>query len=224
MTRRAIIVHGGWQGHQPLEISQLFIPFLEANDFEVTVHEGPEVYATDAMGSVDLVVQSITMGTATPEQVKGLVDAVKAGCGLAGWHGGIVDSFRESSDYQQMTGGQFVHHAVLDAEGTTSFVPYTMELTESGREHEITRDMPAFELTTELYWVLADEYNDVLTTVTQPQRDFDAWTKPVTFPAVWTRQWGQGRVFVATPGHHLPDFDSVELRELIQRGMLWAAR
>ncbi len=46
----------------------------------------------------------------------------------------------------------------------------------------------------------------------------------MTCPAVWTRPWGKGRVFVCTVGHNLTDFDIREIRTIIERGMLWASR
>jgi type 1 glutamine amidotransferase len=99
-ARQAIVVRGGWEGHSPVEATDRFIPFLEKHDFTVEVHEGPEVYAdADKLAATDLVLQCYTQGVASDEQVLGLSKAVAAGTGLAGWHGGIVDSYRGSPDY-----------------------------------------------------------------------------------------------------------------------------
>src|SRR5688572_9464489 len=93
-TRRALIVRGGWDGHQPVEATELFIPFLEANGFSVRVEESPAIYADAAeLAATDLIVQATTMSTIEAEQTAGLRAAVEAGTGLAGWHGGIADSF-----------------------------------------------------------------------------------------------------------------------------------
>ena len=81
-----------------------------------------------------------------------------------------------------------------------------------------------FELDTEQYWVLADDYNDVLATTTLAARPEDPWHRPVTAPAIWTRSWGAGRIFVATPGHSLDIVDHPTVRTVIERGLLWAAR
>jgi len=99
-----------------------------------------------------------------------------------------------------------------------------VHITEAGHEHPITQGIEDFDLVTEQYWVLSDEYNDVLATTTQEARDFDAWNRPVTAPAIWTRQWGQGRVFVSAPGHRLEVVGSQPLRTIIERGLLWASR
>ena len=90
--------------------------------------------------------------------------------------------------------------------------------------HPITRGIDDFHLDTEQYWVLSDGYNDVLATVTQEARAFDAWNRAGDLPAIWTRQWGDGRVFVCTPGHELDVLRNPDVRMIIERGLLWAAR
>ncbi len=91
-------------------------------------------------------------------------------------------------------------------------------------DHPITRGISDFDLLTEQYWVLADDYVDVLATTTLPARDFDAWTRPVVSPAIWTRQWGKGRIFVATPGHSVDILQNTNVKTIIERGLLWASR
>jgi type 1 glutamine amidotransferase len=90
--------------------------------------------------------------------------------------------------------------------------------------HPITRNLQDFDLVTEQYWILADDYCDVLVTTTQAVQPGNEWTRPVRSPAVWTRQWGSGRVFVATPGHDVQVLADPTVRTLIERGLLWAAR
>ena len=229
-TKRALVVRGGWDGHQPVEATELFIPHLEANDFEVRVESSPAVY-TDAayLAGVDLIVQANTMSTIEAAEFAGLRDAVVAGTGFAGWHGGIADSYRNNSDYLQMVGGQFTSHPGKHpderiGEQSDNYVPHRIELTEAAAEHAITRGLSVFELVTEQYWVLHDDYNDVLATTTQAVREWDPWTRPVTSPAIWTRQWGAGRIFVCTPGHRVEVLEDTNVKTIIERGLLWAAR
>lgn len=230
MTKQALVVRGGWDGHMPVETTDLFIPFLEANGFTVRIEESPAVYADEAfMDTVDLVLQINTMNTIEPEQLAGLQRAVLNGTGLAGWHGGIADAYRDSADYLHMIGGQFAHHAGKDpaertGEQSDNYIPYTVHITEYGKTHPITAGIEDFDLVSEQYWVLSDEYNDVLATTTQEVRPWDAWNRPVTAPAIWTRQWGRGRVFVSAPGHRLEIVESRPVRTIIERGLLWAAR
>lgn len=228
--RNALIVRGGWDGHMPVETTNSFIPFLEEHDFVVRVEESPEVYTdADYLATVDLIVQVNTMTTITRPQFTGLQDAVLAGTGMAGWHGGIADSYRNEADYLHMIGGQFAHHAAKPPAERTggqsdNYIPFTVHITELGRTHPITAGVEDFELVTEQYWVLSDEYNDVLATTTQEARPFDAWNRPVTAPAIWTRQWGKGRIFVSAPGHRIEVTDDPNVHGIIERGLLWAAR
>jgi type 1 glutamine amidotransferase len=228
--RVALIVRGGWDGHMPIETTDSFIPFLESHDFVVRIEGSPEIYTdADYMATVDLIVQVNTMNTITPEQFAGLQAAVLAGTGMAGWHGGIADSYRAEADYLHMIGGQFAHHAGKDpaertGEQSDNYIPYTVHITELGRRHPITAGIDDFDLVTEQYWVLSDEYNDVLATTTQEARPFDAWNRAVTAPAIWTRQWGNGRIFVSAPGHRLEITDDPNVHTIIERGLLWAAR
>jgi type 1 glutamine amidotransferase len=214
----------------PVETTDLFIPFLEANGFTVRVEDSTAVYADEPfMDTVDLIVQINTMSTIEPAELAGLQRAVLNGAGLAGWHGGIADAYRNSADYLHMIGGQFAHHAGKDpaertGEQSDNYIPYTVHITEYGKTHPITAGIDDFDLVSEQYWVLSDEYNDVLATTTQSVRPWDAWNRPVTAPAIWTRQWGEGRVFVSAPGHRLEIVESRPVRTIIERGLLWAAR
>ena len=228
--RSALVVRGGWEGHSPVEATDRFLPHLTASGFDVRVEDSPEVYTdADAMRAVDLVVQCYTMGTASNEAVAGLRAAVAAGTGFAGWHGGIADSFRNTSDYLHLVGGQFACHPARDPEHPTgdpsdNYVSYTVDVVPEQAEHPIVAGLESFELYTEQYWVLWDRYCDVLATTTQAARPGDPWQRPVTSPAIWTRAWGAGRVFVATPGHSLDVLDHPSVRTVIERGLLWAAR
>lgn len=230
--RKALIVRGGWPGHSPVAATDRYIRFLEEDGFHVIIESTPEIYAdANAMAEVDLVLQSMTQSEIDRPQVRGLAAAVEAGTGLAGWHGGIVDSYRADVDYLHLLGGQFAHHAsrmprhqMTPGEQSNFYTPYTVELTELGQQHPITAGLPDFSLDTELYWVLSDAYNDVLATVTQPVRQWDAWDRPVTSPAIWTRRWGRGRIFVCTPGHDLNILSNPHVDTIVRRGLLWAAR
>ena len=229
MTRTALVVRGGWDGHHPTEATDLFVPFLRANGFDVTLEGSPQVYAdAELMAATDLVVQCVTMSEISGEALRGLRDAVAAGTGLAGWHGGIADSYRASSDYLQLVGGQFATHPSRDpseAHGDDAcHLDYTVEMTELGRRHQITAGIADFALHTEQYWVLHDDLNDVLATTTHPVQPYHPWHRPIVSPAIWTREWGAGRVFVSTPGHSLDVLRDPSVGTIIERGMLWAAR
>jgi type 1 glutamine amidotransferase len=228
--RTALIVRGGWDGHHPVEATDLFIPFLRERGFTLAVEDSPEVYGdAERMAATDLIVQSVTMSEISHEAVAGLRAAVAAGTGLAGWHGGIADSYRASSDYLHLVGGQFATHPSKHPDEVNggefdNYLAYTVEMTDLGRSHEITAGIGDFALHTEQYWVLHDDLIDVLATTTHPVQPYHPWHRPIVSPAIWTRDWGTGRIFVATPGHSVDVLADQNVRTIIERGMLWAAR
>jgi type 1 glutamine amidotransferase len=217
-SSRALVVRGGWEGHCPVEATDRFIPFLEEHGFSVDVQDGPGAYDdAEALSATDLVVQCYTQGEATDEQVTNLAAAVAGGTGLAGWHGGIVDSYRASPDYLHLTGGQWAAHP-------GGFVDYDVEVVDEHRDHPIVEGLVRWSHHTEQYWCLTDDLNDVLVTSTFKATAETPWRDDLVVPAVWTRVWGSGRVFVSTIGHKLEDLDVPQVRTLTERGLLWAAR
>lgn len=230
-NRNALVTRGGWEGHSPVAATDLFIPFLQSAGYDVRVEDSLDVYAdVEAMEAADLIVQCWTMGVISKEQFAGLSTAVVAGTGFAGWHGGIADSFRNTSDYLHLLGGQFATHpSKPEAECTpgaqeNNYIPYRVEIRPEKADHPIVAGIGDFDLMTEQYWVLTDDYNDVLATTTHPARAEQPWHREVTCPAVWTREWGNGRVFVATPGHQPDILENPSVRTIIERGLLWASR
>jgi type 1 glutamine amidotransferase len=229
-SRTALVVRGGWEGHQPIEATDLFIPHLEKHGYQIRIEESPAVYAdAEVMAGTDLILQCMTMSSIERDEIDGLRAAVAAGTGLAGWHGGIADSYRDTSDYLQLIGGQFAchpgkHPSERTGEQSDNYVPYTVTMLPAAAGHPITAGIADFDLVTEQYWVLSDAYNDVLATTTQAVRDWDPWHRPVPSPAIWTRQWGAGRIFVTTVGHRVEVLEQPSVRTVIERGLLWAAR
>ncbi len=231
MTKSALIVRGGWEGHSPVAATDLFRPFLADQGFEVRVEDSPAVYAeAEVMAGIDVILQCVTMSSIEPAEFAGLRAAVEAGTGLAGWHGGIADSYRNTSDYLHLIGGQFACHPPKPAEQriggdpSDNYLHYTVNIAPAHRDHPIVTGLSDFELTTEQYWVLADDYCDVLATTALEARPFDPWHRPVVSPAIWTREWGRGRIFVATPGHSLDVLQDENVKTIIERGILWASR
>lgn len=229
MSKLCLIVRGGWTGHDPVASTEFFVPALEAMGFSLDIEDTPEVYAdARTMTRYDLIVQCVTMGSATVDEVEGLRQAVAAGAGLAGWHGGLIDSYRNATDYLQLVGAQFAAHPhAPEDRGHTDREPYrdyTVKFTESAATHPITQGMADFDIRTEQYWVLSDSHNRVLATSEMVPGEGDEWDEPLTMPVAWTRQWGQGRIFTTTLGHTLDVLHRPAVKSLIERGMDWAAR
>lgn len=219
MSRKALIVWGGWDGHTPEESVRVFIPWLEKNGFEVEVSATLDAYLDmEKLKGLSLIVQSWTMGKITGDQRQNLCAAVAGGVGLVGWHGGIIDSFREDTEYQFMTGGQWVAHP-------GGLMSYEVNITD--RKHELTKGLKDFVLKeTEQYYIHCDPGVHVLCTTTfsgehAAGNQFKAGT---VMPYAYTREWGNGRVFVACWGHTFKDFEVHEAKEIVQRAMVWAAK
>ena len=110
-VKKALIVKGGWEGHEPGPVSKLLGKALEENGFEVTLSDTLDAFKDEAlMKDLDLIVPVWTMGSIEREQLQPLLDAVRGGVGLAGVHGGMGDAFRQETEYQFMCGGQWVAH------------------------------------------------------------------------------------------------------------------
>ncbi len=213
-AKRALFVWGGWEGHEPKQCVDIFAPWLKKQDFEVQISNSLDAYLDrEKMKSLDLIVQVYTMAQITREQEAGLLEAVKSGVGLAGWHGGLADSFRSNTEYQFMVGGQWVAHpgGVID---------YEVRITD--RQDPITRGLTDFKMNSEQYYMHVDPIVQVLATTTFSARHAP-WIEGVVMPVVWKKMYGKGRVFYTSLGHVAKDFDVPQAREIVQRGMLWAA-
>lgn len=215
MKKKALMVYGGWDGHEPKQCVDRFAPFLRENGFEVTISDTLDSYLDkDLLSQLSLVVPVWTMGKITDAQFEGLRDAVAAGTGLAGWHGGMCDSFRANTGYQFLTGGQWVAHP-------GNIFRYRVNFTSI--KDPLTEGLEDFEIESEQYYMHVDPANRVLATTT-----FDGaihpWINGTVMPVVWTRRWDQGRVFFSSLGHVASDFDVPEARILVERGLLWASQ
>ena len=213
--KKALLVWGGWDGHEPKQCVDIFAPILRHEGFDAQVSDTLDAYLDkELMKSLSLVVPVWTMGAISKEQEKGLLGAVESGVGVAGWHGGMGDSFRASTEYQFMVGGQWVAHpgGVID---------YEVNIVKP--DDPIVAGLSDFAMRSEQYYMHTDPSNDVLATTTF-SGERCAWIEGCAMPVVWKRRWGAGRVFYSSLGHVAKDFDVPEAREIMRRGMLWATR
>jgi type 1 glutamine amidotransferase len=213
--KSALFVWGGWEGHEPKKCVDIFAPWLESQGFKVEISNTLEAYLDAAkLKSFDLIVQVWTQGTITPDEERNLEEAVKSGVGLAGWHGGLADSFRSNVEYEFMVGGQWVAHP-------GGIIDYDVDITKPG--DPIVKGLkPRFPMKSEQYYMQVDPGVEVLATTTFSGQ-YAPWTKGVVMPVVWKKPYGRGRVFYCSLGHVAADFDVPEAREIVKRGLLWAA-
>lgn len=216
--KKALIFEGGWDGHEPKLTSKRFGRLLEAEGFSVEISDTLDCLAdASKLLALDLIVSCWTMGDIPHEYVVNLSKAVGSGVGLAGCHGGMCDSFRQNTEWQFITGGQWVSHPGGDG------VEYTVNICSGSSP--ITQGLQDFSVKSEHYYLHIDPSIEVLATTRFPLVNYyHVSNKPVDMPVAWTKFWGNGRVFYTSLGHHDDVFDTApNAEELMKRGMLWAA-
>jgi uncharacterized protein len=215
--KKALIVWGGWLGHQPEEVAAIFRDQLKAEGFEVEVSDTLEAFAdAEKLKSLDLIIPLWTMGKIEQRLVDNVSAAVQSGVGLAGSHGGMCDAFRENVDWQFMTGSQWVAHPGNDG------VPYTVNISNSSSQ--LTEGIEDFEVSTEQYYLHVDPAVEVLATTRFPIAPGPhSANKPVDMPVIYTKRWGQGRVYYTSLGHQANIMEIPVVKQLMRRGFLWCA-
>ena len=215
--KTALIIQGGWDGHEPQLTSKRFASILEKNDYQVTISDNLTCLEdADELKKLDLIVACWTMGEIDNEYVKNISAAVGSGVGLAGCHGGMCDSFRQNTEWQFITGGQWVSHPGGDG------IDYTVNITHGSSS--IVEGLEDFPVCSEHYYLHIDPSIEVLATTRFPIVPYyHISNKPVDMPVAWTKFWGNGRVFYNSLGHHDDVFEkSPTAQVLMERGMLWA--
>lgn len=217
MKKKALIVHGGWDGHEPKDVAHIFKGILEEDDFEVEVSDTLDAYAdADKLMGLDLIVPHWTMGEIKQQYVNNISAAVMSGVGLAGCHGGMCDSFRKNVDWQFMTGGNWVAHPGNDG------VEYMVNIKHSSSP--LLEGMEDFKVVSEQYYLHVDPAVEVLATTRFPVADGPhKLNKAVDMPVVWTKRWGNGRVFYSSLGHVANIIAMPEVSLIMKRGFNWAA-
>jgi hypothetical protein len=213
--KSALFVWGGWPGHEPKGCLDIFAPWLEDQKYEVEISNTLDSFLdVEKMKKLSLIIPVYTQGEITNEQVNGLLTVVQSGVGIAGWHGGMGDSFRRSVKYQFMVGGQWVAHpgGIIDYE--VNIIDHT-DLVTAGLED--------FKMRSEQYYMHVDPKIKVLAT-TRFSGEYASWIDGTVMPVVWKTRYGKGKVFYSSLGHVAKDFQVPEAQEIVRRGMLWASR
>jgi len=219
-NKRALIVWGGWDGHEPENVARFFEEILTGEGFDVEVSGTLDSFAdADKVNSMNLLVPVVTMSEITNEQFSPVAKAVRElGVGMAGCHGGMCDSFRSNTEWQFMTGSQWVAHPGDNG------VNYTININRSN-PHEITDGLPDFQVSSEQYYLHVDPGVNVLATCDFPTPGADGphTGNPCKMPQVYTKTYGKGRVYYNALGHARSVLEAEVPKELMRRGFLWAA-
>jgi type 1 glutamine amidotransferase len=214
--KSALFVWGGWEGHEPKQCVDIFAPWLETQGFDVEISHSLDSYRDlEKLKALDLIVHIFTMSEIKPEQERNLEAAVRSGVGLAGWHGGLADAHRSNVEYQFMVGGQWVAHP-------GGIIDYDVDIVKP--DDPVVKGLKTrFHMKSEQYFMHVDPAVEVLATTTF-SGDHAPWIDGLVMPVVWKKLYGKGRVFYTSLGHVAADFDVPEAREIVRRGLLWAAR
>lgn len=212
---KVLLIYGGWLGHQPAETSAFFKQLLERDGHQVKRTDSLAVLDDEAyLRTFDLIVMHWTRGELSAVRFTNMANAVAAGTGLAGVHGGLLSAFQDNKKWLFMTGGCFVAHP-----GGQS-TQYTVHITDPA--HPATAGLADFSLTSEQYYVLTDPAIHVLATTEFAAVDHPNAANPL--PVAWTKQWGQGRIFYHSLGHDLATCERPEIARFTRQGFEWAMR
>jgi type 1 glutamine amidotransferase len=212
--RSALIVWGGWNGHDPEECAAIYRRWLHEDGFSVRVETDPEVFLEPEMKNLSLIIPCTTMSTISREAATNLAAAIESGVGMGGHHGTMGDSFHDSPVYQFITGGQWVAHP-------GNIIDYTVDVTRP--DDPIMQGIKSFPYTSEQYYMHTDPGNEVLATTTF-SGEHAPWIKGVVMPVVWKKMYGAGRVFYSSLGHRAAEFENPNMATILRRGINWAAR
>ena len=212
--KTALIVYGGWSGHDPEECAAIYRRWLHEDGFSVRTATETSAFADPSIHDLSLIVPIFTMSKIEKEEVANLTKAVQNGVGLAGHHGGMSDAFRESVDYQFMIGGQWVAHP-------GDIIDYTVDVADAA--DPVMEGIKSFPYNSEQYYMHVDPAIHVLATTTF-NGEHAPWIDGVVMPVVWKHLYGKGRVFHSTLGHRAKEFENREMATMMRRGINWAAR
>lgn len=206
--KKALIVQGGWQGHEPKQVADILAKALRDNGFAVEMTDTLDALLdVTELKKLDLLIPEWTMGSITREQLTPMLEAIKSGVGIAGVHGGMGDAFRNETEFQYMVGGQWVAHPGGDG------VKYLVHIVKPS--DPIVAGLHDFMVSSEQYYMHVDPVNELLATT-----QFGDTVMPVT----WKKTYGKGRVFYCSLGHVAQVFSQdPQILTMVTRGMLWAA-
>jgi len=212
--RSALIVWGGWNGHDPEECAAIYRRWLHEDGFSVRVETDPEVFADPAIKDLSLIIPCTTMSVISRDAANNLAAAIESGVGMGGHHGTMGDAFHDSPVYQFVVGGQWVSHP-------GNIIDYTVDVVKG--DDPIMQGIKTFPYTSEQYYMHVDPGVEVLATTTF-SGEHAPWIKGVVMPVAWKKMYGAGRVFYSSLGHRATEFENPNMATMLRRGINWAAR
>jgi type 1 glutamine amidotransferase len=128
----------------------------------------------------------------------------------------MCDAFRDDVLWQFMTGAQWVAHPGNDG------VQYTVRMVSN---HSLVAKIADFAVVTEQYYLHIDPAVHVHAVCDFPVVEGPhSPNGPVAMPVIFTKRWGEGRVYYNALGHQANVIDHGAPAELMRRGLVWAAK
>ena len=219
MSKKALIVWGGWAGHEPQQVAAIFCEMLKKEGYEVEVSDTLDSFADkEKLMGLDLIIPAWTMGEIDHKYVENVCEAVESGVGLAGCHGGMCDAFRNDTKWQFLTGSQWVDHPGNDG------IEYVVNMKKNSSS-PIIKGIDDFKIKSEQYYIHVDPAVNVLATTRFPIAEGPyAANGAVDVPVVYTKLWGKGKIFYSSLGHVANIFDVFEAKKLMLNGFVWATK
>ena len=210
--KRALVVWGGLELHEPEAGAEIVREMLAAEGFDVTVT--PDYQALGNAADYDLVVPQITGGELDRETTIRFCAGIEAGTGLAAFHHGLATTFQGNARFRFMAACTFATHPgdVIDYRVDTK-----------NFHDPIMAGIGSFPHRSEQYYMHVDPAVDVLATTTF-SGEHAPWIKGVVMPVAWKKMYGAGRVFYSSLGHRATEFENPNMATMLRRGINWAAR
>ena len=228
---KLLVISGG--RHPYHESTPVLEGFLKAAGHDVTITEDASILADAAgMRAFDALVFNTRRenvpdfgdSTLTEAEREGMKGFISSGKGFVCIHIATCVP-QEWPEYLEITGGGWVSGA--------SFHPpygqFTVNVSSPG--HPGAQGLANFSTNDELYMGLTmkDEGNDVFITGTSEEGSWPWGPERAikhmpagTFPLGWTRQYGEGRVYVLLLGHDGQSFETPGFQKLVLNGVDWA--
>ncbi|HZS07167.1 MAG TPA: ThuA domain-containing protein [Blastocatellia bacterium] len=190
------------------------------NGFEVTVtQEAEKAITPESLKNLDVIIFYTTGELPlSAEQKKAFLDFIRSGKGFIGIHS-ATDTFYQWPEYGEMIGAYFDGH------------PWTSKDTVTVRKDDKT--FPAtkqwedsFQLTEEIYQY--KQFNPanckVVMSMDTGKTDMTKQgIKASSFPLVWHRQYGRGRVFYSEFGHNPEVWRDSRYQTMIANAIKWVS-
>lgn len=208
MSRKKILLYQGGRYSSKDVSFKHFKNIL--TDYIIDTFEDVQIFNSDKFFEYIAAIFYSQGGELTNKQEMNILEFIKAGRGFIGLHGASA-SFKSHSKYFEMLGGRFIEHKRVK-----SFKVINIE-----KQHPITRGLEDFTVRDEPYRHEFSMSKDIRILAIGDYQDVD---NPNLEPIMWTKSYGEGRVFYCSLGHRTNSLKSPIFQKIIQRAVKWVIK